>query len=93
MAHPLWLSRAEGGRSRATWEEPSLRAGGRSLQRAEQQDNILSGGSQEWEKGPHQGPEDGEVRQAMDVCSPSLRHPVLPLEAEVGAVRHPLGEA
>lgn len=44
-------------------------------------------------EGTHRGPEDGEVGQAMDVWSLSLCHPVLPLEAEVGAARHPLGEA
>lgn len=90
MAHSLWLSWPEGGRSRATWEEPSL---GGEAGVCSEQDNVQSGGSQEWEKGTHRGPEDREVGQAMDVCSLSLCHPVLPLEAEVGAARHPLGEA
>ena len=65
----------------ATWEEPSLRAGGRSLQGAGQRPVWGKPGVGE---GAHQGLEEGEVGQAMDVCPPSLRHPVLPLEAEVG---------
>lgn len=65
----------------ATWEEPSLRAGGRSLQGAGQRPVWGKPGVGE---GAHQGPEEGQVGQATDVCPPSLRHPVLPLEAEVG---------